>query len=425
MKNRMMQNQFLKTLKHTKMKISKPELMAPAGDWISLRTAIDSGCDSVYFGIKGLNMRAGAENFSKDDMIKIVKQCHDNNVKAYLALNTIVYEDELHIVKRIITEAKKAKVDAVICWDFSIIQEAKKQGIPVFLSTQMSVSNSESVKFFRSLGVKRIVPARECSLEDIKKIKSAINDIEIEVFVHGAMCVSVSGRCFLSQFQFGRSANRGKCLQPCRREYKITDREEKHSFKLGNDYILSPRDLCTLPFIEKLIESGIDSFKIEGRNRSPEYVKTVTSVYRKAIDSCFDDRDNFEKLKKKLLIELKKVYNRGFSAGFFLGKPINEWTDRYGSKATTRKEYAGIVRNYYQKQGAAEIKVESNEFAEGDEIMFQGPTTGVFSQKAESIEINHKKVDKAEKGKSVALKTVEKVRENDKVYVILSSSNEA
>ncbi len=414
-------------------KNKKPEIMAPAGDWISLRAAIDAGCNAVYFGVKGMNMRAGAKNFSIAEFKKIVKFCHDNNTKAYLALNTIVYEKEIPNIKNLITKAKAAGIDAVICWDFAVIREAKRQKIPIFISTQMSVSNSESIIFFhQNFGIKRFVLARECSIDDIKRIrkelkkelKSKSDDIEIEVFAHGAMCVSISGRCFLSQFQFGKSANRGECIQPCRREYKITDIEEKHSFILGNNYILSPKDLCTLPFIEKLIQAGVDSFKIEGRNRSPEYVKAVTSAYRKAVDYYIENnkrkgfKEDFKRLKKDLIIELKAVYNRGFSSGFFLGKPIDQWTDSYGSKATTKKEYVGIVKNYYKRQGVAEIKVESNEFRKGDTIMFQGPTTGVFSQTVDSIELHNKKVNNAVKGKPIAVKAEKLVRVNDKVYVI-------
>lgn len=409
----------------------KPEIMSPAGDWISLRAAVGAGCDAVYFGIKGINMRAGAKNFSLSDLDRIVGYCHKKGVSAHLAVNSIVYEKELSKVCRIVAKAKEVGVDAIIAWDMAVINEARKRMIPVFMSTQMSVSNSESIIFYyKTLGIKRFVLARECSIDDIKKIQKnlkknyGIEDIEIEVFVHGAMCVSISGRCFMSQNKFGRSANRGECLQPCRREYLVTDIEEKHKFNVGHDYILSPKDLCTIPFIEKLIEAGVASFKIEGRNRSPEYVKVVTEAYRRAIDYYSANKGkrgfakDFEAVKKELVNDLKKVYNRGFSSGFYMGKPIEEWTDAYGSKATTRKEYAGVVKNYFRKSGVAEIKVESNEFEVGDEIMFQGPTTGVVSQKVDSIEVHHKKVKKAVKGKPVAVKTNELVRVNDKVYVI-------
>ena len=411
----------------------KPEIMSPAGNWISLRAALDAGCDAVYFGIKGINMRAGADNFSVAEMKRVTALCHKNNTKAYLAMNTVISEKDIPKIIKIIDKAKQAGVDAIICWDFSVITESLNKKIPVYLSTQMSVSNSSSIlHFYNSFGIKRFVLARECSLKEIinirKNLKAVLGkkaeEIEIEVFIHGAMCVSISGRCFLSQFQFNKSANIGECIQPCRREYLVTDIEEKHSFAVGSNYILSPKDLCTLSFIEKLIEAGIGSFKIEGRNRSPEYVGMVTSAYRKAVDFYFENRKkqgfkkDFEKLKKELLAEVEKVYNRGFSSGFFLGKPINEWTEKHGNIATTRKEYSGYVIKYYKKAGVAEVKIESNGFKKGDEIMFQGTTTGSFSQKAGSMEIEHDPISCAEKGTILAVKTERPVRAKDKLYVI-------
>jgi putative protease len=334
----------------------KPELLAPAGDWISLRAAVKAQADAVYFGIKELNMRANAKNFELSEMKKVVQFCHENNVKAYLTLNTIIYQSELDNIKKILDFAKKAKIDAVIAWDFSILKLCKELGLRIHLSTQASVSNFDSAKYYYdTFGVKRIVLARECTLQEIKKIICMIEDskidLEIETFIHGAMCVSVSGRCFLSQFVFNKSANRGDCLQPCRRSYIVKDTEEEHEFKLENNFVMSPKDLCAMPFIDKLIDSGIHSFKIEGRNRSPEYVKIVVSCYRDIIDyyssmsqeMCEDSfLDDLENKKKELVENLKTVYNRGFSSGFFLGRPISEWTDVYGSKATTRKESSHI-----------------------------------------------------------------------------------
>ncbi|MEI6125898.1 MAG: U32 family peptidase [Pseudomonadota bacterium] len=414
------------------MKIKKPELMSPAGDRVSLRAALDAGCDAVYFGIQGLNMRAGAENFSPADLKKIVRLCHAAGARAYLTLNSIIYENEISQVQKIISKAKQAEVDAVLCWDFAVIQEAQQQGVPVYISTQMSVANAESLLFFyRNFGIRRFVLARECSIEAIKKIRQKLGkslggkakEIELEVFAHGALCVSVSGRCFLSQFLYNKSANRGECLQPCRRQYLVTDPVHGDSLAVGNNYILSPRDLCTLPFIENLIDAGITSFKIEGRNRSPEYVRTVTRAYRRAIDFYCDNRGKagckagLTALKEELMASLARVYNRGFSSGFYLGRPLNDWHDREGSNATVRKEYAGVVTNFFKKPGVTEIRVESNEFSVGDEIMFQGPTTGVFSQIAASIEVEHRKVERAEKGLVVAVKTDRLTRQNDKVYI--------
>jgi len=417
----------------TTNKIKKPELMAPAGDWISLRAALDAGCDAVYFGIKGMNMRAGAENFAPSSIARIVRLCHAAGARAYLALNTIVYEHEIKKIRRIISRAKQAGVDAIICWDFAVLEEARRQEVPVSVSTQMSVSNAQAILFlYRSFGARRFVLARECSLDGMRNIQRGLRkalgkkaaEIEIEVFAHGALCVSISGRCFLSQFLHGKSANRGECLQPCRREYIVTEPVHGHSLALGNKYILSPRDLCTLPFIEKLIAAGAASLKIEGRNRSPEYVGTVTAAYRQAIDFYCDKKGTpgfsaaFAELKKQLMARLSRVYHRGSSSGFFLGKPLDQWHDAEGSTATVRKQYVGIVTNYFKKQGVTEIKVESNEFVCGDEIMFQGVTTGVFSQIAKSIEAQHMKIQEACKGMVVAVKTDRLTRPNDRVYVI-------
>jgi U32 family peptidase len=411
----------------------KPEIMSPAGDWISLRAALHAGCDALYFGVQGFNMRARADNFTAASMSRIARLCHGAGTRAYLALNTIAYETELGKIRSLLARARSAQIDAVICWDFAVIEAARNLGLPVFASTQMSVSNSAGMlALYRHFGIRRFVLARECSLDDMRAIRrnlakelgSRALDIEIEVFAHGAMCVSVSGRCFLSQFEHGKSANRGECLQTCRREFIVHDALRGHELILGNKYILSPKDLCVLPFIEKLIEAGAASFKIEGRSRSPEYVATVTTAYRRAVDFYAENRlgpdfkSRFDALKNELMGDLARVYNRGFSSGFYHGRPIEQWHDVEGSIATTRKEYAGVVTNFYKQHGAAEIRVESNEFAPGDEIMFQGATTGVFSQKVESIEINRKRVDRAIKGTFVAVKTGRRIRRGDKVYVI-------
>jgi len=391
----------------------KPELLAPAGDFAMINAAINAGADAVYFGVKELNMRITATNFSLKELKKVIGLCHKKNIKAYLALNTIIYENELSKIKKIIKKAKESSIDAIIAWDHSVIKEAVKQKLPVHLSTQASVSNSEAALFYKKLGVKRIILARECSIEDIKKIKDKTK-IETEVFIHGAMCVSVSGRCFSSQFLFGKSANRGDCLQPCRRSYIAKDIEEGYELELKNNYVMSAKDLCTLPFIEKLIEAGIGAFKIEGRNRSPEYVKIVTEVYREAIDS-------YPKInKEKLLKKLRTVYNRGFSSGFYLGKPINEFTNSHGSRATKKKRYAGYVRNFYKKISVAEIRIEAGSLKTGDNILIIGPTTGVQEHKITSIQINHKEVKGVRKGKSAGIKLNCLARENDKVYAWIS-----
>ncbi|MBR9691929.1 U32 family peptidase [Candidatus Woesearchaeota archaeon] len=384
------------------------ELISPAGDWISLRAAIQAGADAVYFGLKEFSMRAKAKNFKLNELKKVVELCHENKVKAYLTLNTIIYEDELDKIKIILEKVKEAKIDAIHAWDMAVVKEALKLKIEVHLSTQASVSNSEAAKFYKKLGVKRIILARECSLNQIKEIKKNVK-IEIETFVHGAMCVSISGRCFISQFEFGKSANRGECIQPCRREYIVEDEEGK-KLKLGSNFIMSPKDLCALPFIDKLVKVGIDAFKIEGRNRSPEYVKVVTEAYREAIDKGFY---------KKLLEKVKSVYNRGFSSGFYLDIPTSDdWTDVYGSKAKKKKVYVGKIVHFYGKIKVVEIKLETKGLKQGDVLMVQGPTTGVHEQKISSMEIKHKKIKEAKKGKMVAVRLSKTARKNDKVFVI-------
>jgi putative protease len=403
----------------------KPELISPVQDFVSLTAAINAKADAVYFGLKEFSMRANAKNFNVSELKKVAEICHKNKIKAYLTINTIVYENEIEKIKNILKKVKEAEIDAIHAWDMSVIKEALKLGIEVHLSTQASVSNSEAALFYKKLGIKRIILARECNLKQIKEIKKKVKGIEIETFIHGAMCVSVSGRCFISQFLFNKSANRGECLQPCRRRYYLEDVEEGHRLELGNDYVMSPKDLCALPFIEKLIEIGIDAFKIEGRNRSPEYVKIVTEVYRAAIDFYFankhkkDFKTNFEALKKQLLEELKSVYNRGFSPGFYIGLPTNEdWAGIYGSKATAQKVYVGKIIHFYNKINVAEVKIETGKISIGDKIMIQGPTTGVYEQKVESMEVEHKKINEAKKGDVFAIKLQVIARKSDKVFIV-------
>lgn len=394
------------------------ELLSPVADRVMLKAAIDAGANSVYFGLKNLNMRATAANFSLEELPEIVKQCHASKVKAFLTLNTIIYNNEIEEIKKIIKSAKEAGIDAIICWDLAVIQECKKQKIPFHVSTQASIANSEAAKFYKQLGAERIILARECTLEQIKEIKKNV-DIEIETFVHGAMCVSVSGRCFMSHHIFKKSANRGECLQPCRREYKIVD-EENNELIVGNDYVLSPKDLCALPFIDKLIEAGVTAFKIEGRARSPEYVKTVTECYRTAIDAHKEGKFTKE-LAEKLVEQLKTVYNRGFSAGFYLGMPTGEdFTDAHGTKATQVKQYVGYVIDFYKNQGVAAVKLEAGGLKIGDKIIIQGQKTGVQEQKVESMEISNKPVKEAGKG-LVGIKLNFEARENDQVFLIVDN----
>jgi putative protease len=405
----------------------KPELLSPIQDYTSLAAAIKNGADAVFFGIIGFNMRAGAKNFTVKDLPKIAKIAHENNVKTYLALNIIIYQNELKKVEDVLKKVKAAKIDAIICWDFAVIQIAKKLGIEVHISTQASIANVETAEFYRKLGARRVVLARECSLEQIREIKKK-SKVEIEIFVHGAMCVSVSGRCFMSQFLYGKSANRGECQQPCRRKYLIKQIDGDKELELGEDYVMSPKDMCTIDFIEKIIDLNVDCFKIEGRNRSPEYVASVTKAYRTAIDFIYSAKKRDKKfnadlanLKNKLSADLDTVYHRGHSSGFFLGKPINEWTESTGSQATQKKIYIGKVSNFYKKISAVETTILPNIKLEiGDKMIFQGPVTGSVESEIKSIGKDYTIVKSALKGEKVALVVDCSARKNDEVYLIRS-----
>ena len=412
--------------------MKKPEILSPIQDFLSLKAAIDAGADAVYFGVRGFNMRVTAKNFTVEDLPKITKTARVADVKTYLALNTIIYEEEIDEMRNVLQKAKDSGIDAVICWDLSVIQAAKEIGIETHLSTQASVSNSESALFYKNLGITRVVLARECSLEQIKKIKEK-TDVEIETFIHGAMCVSISGRCFMSQFSTGNSANRGACRQPCRRNYMIKDVEGEFEYEVGPNYVLSPKDLCTLPFIEKLVFAGIDCFKIEGRNKSPEYVSDTTSAYREIVDFVWNNKENansekfrkdLELLKTKLLKKIERVFNRGLSDGFYMGKPFDSWTKSYGNEGTERKIFLGKITHVYDKIKVAELKIETDKHLQvGDEILIQGASTGNFRTVVKSMEIEHKKVERAEQGDFVAIKIDKKVRCNDMVYRVEKIEN--
>jgi len=403
--------------------MNKTTLLAPVGNWEMLVAAVKAGANAVYLGVKGINMRDRARNFDINELSKVTQYAHENKVEVYLTVNTIIFDEELKKIKDILVAAKKAKIDAIICWDLSVIDMCNKFKLNIHLSTQASVSNIQAIKKYYKLGVTRFVLARECSLEQIKEIitkaKKISKKIQIETFIHGAMCVSVSGRCFLSQFLYGdkTSANRGKCIQPCRRSYMVKDSETNKELKLENNYIMSPKDLCTIEFLDKLLDAKISVLKIEGRARSPEYVKVTTKAYRLAIDSYYSKKLNVT-LKKKLVTKLKTVYNRGFSSGFYLGKPINEWTEDYGSLATKKKVFVGEVTKYFQKIHVAEIIIKTKAIEKGNNILIIGPTTGVHEQKVESMQLSKDThVLIAEKGKLVGLKVTKRVRAKDKIYL--------
>jgi len=410
----------------------KPEIMAPAGDFVSLSAALQAGADAVYFGIKGLNMRANARNFTLKDLPRITKLCADFKAKAYLTLNTIYFDKELKTLKQVCAAAKKSGVSAVIAWDSGAINEARKAGLDVYLSTQASVSNAEAViSYHKNYDINRFVLARECTLKDIALMRAALKrklgikeagKISIEVFAHGAMCVSVSGRCFMSEFTHGKSANRGECRQPCRLEYDIADsRTGDTAFALGKSYVLSPKDLCTLPFIEKLFEAGVNSLKIEGRGRNAEYVSNTVGAYRKATDYYFENRRkknfkaDFAALKDALLKDLNAVFNRGFSDGFYMGKPMSDWISQ-GNMAGKKKIILGHVLKYYSKIGVAEISVDLNGVKLGDEIQVESEATGFLNFKIESMHGSAGAVESASKGDIIGVKTPAPLKKGDRVY---------
>ncbi len=412
-------NSMSKSMKNKTNKLfKKPELVAPAGDWAALVTAIDSGADSVYFGVKDLNMRNLAGNFDALELKKIMGFLTKHKKKGYLALNVIVLEHELKKAEAILIKAKQAKVDGVILWDMAVMSIAKKLKLPIHISTQASVSNSGAFESFAKMGAKTIVLARECTIADIKKIisKNKAKNIKckVEAFIHGAMCISISGRCFLSSYTASKSANRGECLQYCRREFKIQDVENESEYILGTDYALSAKDLCSIDFIDKLIDLGVDCFKIEGRRRAPEYVKVVTSVYRRAIDAYFTGKLTVT-LKKKLKEELSRVFNRGFSKGFYFGRP--EKAISRGLDNTHEKVFLGEVVKFFRKISVAEIRVQNKLLCKGQELLFIGKNTPASFMKVCEVQQEHAFVDTVNKGELAGIKLPFIVKPKDKVFL--------
>ena len=403
------------------------EVMAPAGSWEALRTAIQAEADSVYFGVDKLNMRArAANNFELKDLKKVMTLLHKNGMKGYLTINIVVYDDELGEVKKVVKKAKEAGVDAIIASDFSVINCARDEGVRVHLSTQANVSNVDALKFYSEY-VDAVVLARELSVERIKKINHEIKKqkimgpskelVKTEAFIHGALCVAVSGKCYMSLATYNHSANRGDCLQTCRRKYKVFDEETGQALIVDNEYVMSPSDLSTFGVLPLLLDAGVSIFKIEGRGRSPEYVFEVTRAYKEALDLIGSKEYDLEKA-FVLQERLKKVFNRGFwENGYYLGSKVNEWSNTYGSRATHKKHLVGKVLNFYQKQKVASVLVESMPFEEGEELLIIGPTTGVVSLVCAEIKIDEESVKKAKKKDLVTIKVPGKVRKNDKVYV--------
>jgi len=397
-------------------KSSKYELLAPAGDFPMLTTAINAGADAIYFGLKEFSLRANAKNFELKDLRKINEICNKNKgkkIKKYLTLNSIIYTNEIKKIDDIIKKVK-GKVDAIICWDMSVIQACKKYKVPFHISTQASVSNIQAAKFYKKLGAERIILARELNLKQIEEIIKK-SKIKIEVFIHGAMCLAVSGRCLMSQFLHDKSANRGECVHICRRSYIIKDKQEGFELEVDNDHVLSAKDLCTLPFIEDLKKAGITCFKIEGRNRDPRYLDTIVRIYRKALDKKLTKEEI-----ESSITELQKVYNKGFSSGFYLGLPTkDDFSSIEHSGATEKKEFVGKVTHYYPKINVATIKLVS-ELKVRDNIIVIGKTTGITNSKVEGMEIKKKSVNSGKKGEEVGIK-LPLVRKNEEVYRILKN----
>jgi putative protease len=416
------------------MKTSKIELLAPAGSYPSLQSAIKAGSDAVYFGVTHLNMRYGcAKEFDLSDIKKIVSICHKSGIRAYLVVNVIVYDAEMKLMRKIVDAAKKNKVDAIIASDVSVLQYCQGIGQEVHASTQLSLSNFEAVKFYARF-CDRVVLARELNLRQIKNISHQIQKhhitgpkgklMEIEGFGHGAMCISVSGRCFMSTFEHGLSANRGLCRQLCRRPYKIIDQETGSSLRVESQYVMSPEDMCSIDFLDALLDAGIQSLKIEGRGRSPEYVYIVVSAYRKALNAL-EKGEYTDTLIKELFADLKSVYNRGLSKGFFYGKPINAWSRSYGSKATTRKLFVGKVTHFFPKPSIAEIRVQSGDMKCSDTIYIIGQTTGTVKTTITELRDEQRvSIQSASKGDLITFQVPEKVRVNDDVYIIEKVSTE-
>lgn len=409
---------------------NKVEIMSPVGSYEALYAAIEAGADSVYFGVEGLNMRSrSANNFTIEDLKNIADIASQNGVKTYLTLNTIVYDGELDYMQAILNAAKESGVSAVIAADLAVISYARSINLEVHLSTQCNITNREAVKFFSQFA-DVIVTARELSLDKVKDITTWIREnnikgpsgrtLEIECFVHGALCMAVSGKCYISLDNANQSANRGACLQFCRRPYKVTDLDGGTELMIDNQYIMSPKDLKTLNFLDKVLDAGVRVLKIEGRGRSPEYVKVVTRVYKEAAQAWLKGEWSEDKL-EKWNEDLKKVYNRGFWDGYYLGQRVGEWTKKYGSQATTKKTFIGTVTNYFKNISVAEIKIETGELRVGDNIYIMGTTTGVYEDTVEEIRVDLKPTEKTVKGEFCSIATKGVVRRGDKLYLVEST----
>ena len=401
------------------------EIMAPAGSYESLMAAIQGGADSVYFGAEQLNMRAGSSNnFTIGDLKKISSICKKNGIRSYITLNVVVFDGEIAQMHQIIDAAVESGISAVIASDLSVINYAFAAGIEVHLSTQLNITNTEALKFY-SEWADVVVLARELNLDQVRYIYDRILEqnirgpkkdlIKIEMFIHGALCMAVSGKCYLSLHENNKSANRGECYQTCRKSYIATGKESGYELEIDNEYIMSPKDLCTIGFLDKLIDSGVRVLKIEGRARSAEYVKEVSSCYNEAVTAIINgtyDKEKTEAWRNRL----STVFNRGFWDGYYLGQTIGEWNSNYGSSATKRKVYIGKITNYFTKINVAEIKLENGDLNKGDTIFVIGPTSGVIEYSVGEIRVDLKVTEKASKGELCSIKSPDYLRRSDKVY---------
>lgn len=408
----------------------KVELMAPAGSFESLQAAIDSGADSVYFGVEQLNMRARSSiNFTIADLTEISSRCKAADVRTYLTLNTIIYDHDLKLVKRLLDAAKEADITAVIAMDQAVIAYARQIGMEVHISTQINITNIETVKFY-ALFADTMVMSRELSLRQIKKICQQIKDenvtgpsgklVEVEIFGHGALCMAVSGKCYLSLHSYNSSANRGACKQNCRKAYILTDKETGNEIEVDNEYMMSPKDLSTIDILDQVVDTGVKVLKIEGRGRSPEYVSTVIKSYREALDAIEDGSYSPEKV-DGWMKKLETVYNRGFWNGYYLGQKLGEWSEGSGNQATQKKVFVGRGIHYYPKNKVGHFRIEADKIELGDKILVTGPTTGVKEFELSELMVDDVIAEVAQKGDDCTIPVDFKVRSSDKIYKIVQA----
>ena len=405
--------------------------MAPAGSWESLSAAIKAGANSVYFGIENLNMRSrSSNNFTTDDLKEIVRICNEADIKSYLTINTVIYDNDLSLLFKIVDVAKESGVSAIIAADVAVMAYTRQQGVEVHLSTQLNIANVEALKFYAQFA-DVVVLARELNMDQVAAIYKEIVEqqikgpkgelIRIEMFCHGALCMAVSGKCYLSLHEKNYSANRGACMQICRRGYIVKEKDSDMELEVDNEYIMSPKDLKTIHFINKLLDSGVRVLKIEGRARGAEYVNTVVSCYGEAIQAYLDDTYSEEKV-ADWDNRLKRVFNRGFWDGYYLGQRLGEWTSKYGSEATVKKVYIGKCTNYFVKSGVAEFLIETYDLNKGEDIVITGSTTGAYEAKSDEIRLDGCSVEKAVKGDVISIAVTERIRRNDKLFKWVDAS---